>query len=139
LTKLRNSQTIVILGAFVLLVITAIAIGLGVGQFGLESARTLVILVVILGLGSFAGVLTMFIALLYEQGKVLQKGEIRSAIAVALTVFYITLLTLSLLPNSGLDFSGEFLNNFYLVYITVIAFYFGTRALEVLKSKQGTT
>jgi len=107
-------------------------VAVSVQWFGLVSGRGLADRIIVLSLLAFAGSLLAIGFIRYEEdkGRVLERGEIRSAIAIAMTVVYLTLLPFSLVPGVGLDFSGEFLKNFHFVYVSIIAFYFGTRILE---------
>src|SRR3990170_1214841 len=116
-------KTRIIIGILILFGILLAAIwtvSLSVQTFGLVSGRGLADRMIVLGLLAFVGPLLAFGFIRYEEDKLLQKGEIRSAIAIAMTVMYLTLLPFSLVPEVGLDFSGEFLKNFHLVYVSVI-------------------
>ncbi len=130
-------KTVAIAVALAFSVVAIVAVIISVREFGLVSGRSLAERISIVGLLAFAGTLLVLGAIRYEAGKFLEKGEIRSAIAIALTVVYIILLPLSLVPNIGLEFGGEFLRNFHLVYVSVIGFYFGTGAIAMLKDKSG--
>ncbi len=89
---------------------------------------------IVLALGIFVISLLIFGAVRYEEkANFLKKGEIRSSIAIGLTALYIILLPLSLIKDATFDFSGKFLENFWLVYIAIIGFYFGSRTIERLK------
>ena len=62
----------------------------------------------------------------------LDKGVVRTSIAISFTVAYVLLLAYSFISTDlGLDFKdNKFLDNFYLVYISIIGFYFTTAAIE---------
>jgi hypothetical protein len=72
----------------------------------------------------------------YLKNHDLNKGEVRRAIAITLTILYIIALSFSILKLSELDFEREFVRHFQYVYGLIIAFYFGTRAYE--RVKRGT-
>jgi hypothetical protein len=110
-----------------------VTVVISIEEFGLVSGRGLAERIIVVGLLAFATSLLAFGTIRYEPGKFLDKDEIRSAIAIALTVLYVILLPLSLVPNVGLDFAGEFLKNFHIVYVSIIGFYFGTQAIEILR------
>ena len=89
--------------------------------------------IAIVGLYAFACSVLSLGALRYKADqRLLDQGEIRSAIAIGLTVTYLILVPLSLIPKPEtlFDFTGDFVKNFGTVYATVIAFYFSTVAVE---------
>lgn len=124
---------IAILITIVFGVLAAISAGVSLSHWGLDTGRGVADRIAILGMAAFGYSVFGLGLLRYEKGSVLDQDEIRSAIAISLTVVYIILLPLSLVPNIGLNFDGEFLKNFHYAYVTVIAFYFGTNALEIYK------
>ena len=132
----KKWKIVATIAVLVVAFLAAASVVLSVQQFGLVSGRGLAERIIIVSLLAFSGSLLAFGAIRYEEGVFLEKGEIRSAIAIALTVAYLILLPLSLVPNIGLDFGGEFLKNFHLVYVSVIGFYFGTRVVEILRGKE---
>lgn len=132
-------KTRIVVGILILvgtLLAAVFAVSISVQTFGLIGGRGLADRIVVLGLLAFAGPLLAFGFIRYEADRVLERGEIRSAIAIAMTVMYLILLPFSLVPEVGLDFNGEFLKNFHFVYVSVIAFYFGTRILEEYTGKR---
>jgi len=66
----------------------------------------------------------------YLKNEDLNKGEVRRAIAITLTILYIIALSFSVVKSDYLDFEREFVKHFQYVYGLIIAFYFGTRAYE---------
>ena len=99
-------------------------------NYGIPSGMFVAWYAIVLSLGIFAISLLVFGAVRYEKGSFLRKGEIRDSIAVGLTALYIILLPLSLVQDPSLNFTGKFLENFWLVYVTVIGFYFASHTAE---------
>ena len=94
----------------------------------------MVVSIVILA-GVLVGILGLSLYLFYRVDKRLDKGEVRRAIAISLTATYIILLVLSLIPNNtttALNFgdNNPFVEHFFQVFLVVMAFYFGARAIE---------
>jgi len=83
-------------------------------------------LMIVVPLVSFVYMLYVF----YLKNEDLNKGEVRRAIAITLTIMYIIALSLSILKADNLDFERDFVEHFQYIYGLIIAFYFGTRAYE---------
>jgi hypothetical protein len=99
--------------------------------FGIESPRLVANGIVSVSLGVFLLTLLVFHASEKNKDEFLQKGAIRTAITISFTVAYLMLLAYSLIANElGISFENKVLENFYLVYISIIGFYFGTTSLE---------
>jgi len=76
------------------------------------------------------GILTLFVllGLFYYHDKTLDKGEVRRAIAISITVVFIITLAYSISPNHKV---GEhFLSLLKWAFSIVMAFYFGSRVVE---------
>lgn len=89
----------------------------------------------------FVLIFGLLIAVFYYNDKNLNKGEIRRSITITFVIMYIFFLCFSLNPtiseipshnNTTLNFGNDaFINNFHNAILVVLAFYFGSRALEV--------
>ena len=63
----------------------------------------------------------------------LQMNSIRTAIAISFTVAYLLVVSFSLVAGDlGLTLDNGVLNNFHLVYISIIGFYFGSTTAETV-------
>lgn len=104
--------------------------------FGVRSPRLLASGIVAVTLGVFLLTLLVFYDRKNKE-RILEKGVIRTALTISFTVAYLILLSYSLTAHElGLQYDNPFMENFYIVYITIIAFYFGTTSLEILKQKK---
>ena len=83
-------------------------------------------LMIIVPLISFIFMLYVF----YLKNEDLNKGEVRRAITITLTILYVIALSFSIIKLPDLDFEREFVKHFQYIYGVIIAFYFGTRAYE---------
>ncbi len=76
------------------------------------------------------------VSLLSEPGGVLDKREIRRALAISITIAYFTMLSFAI-SNEQFENPG-IISEFSKVFLVVIAFYFGSRAIEdAIKLKKG--
>jgi hypothetical protein len=144
MSEYMRTHSQAIIATFVLVVFVGIAgfaTWISYDVWGLQTGRGLVDRIVIIGLIAFAGSIFSLGALRYsKEHSLLDQGEIRSSIAIAMTVMYLTLLPLSLLQSgTQLGFSGDLVKNFGTVYIAVIGFYFGSTALEKFSKPKDQT
>lgn len=99
--------------------------------FGFESPRLVANGMVSVSLGVFLLTLIVFYSTSEPRQSFLEKGAIRTAIAIAFTVAYLMLFAYSLIAGElRINLDNKVVENFYLVYISIIAFYFGTTGLE---------
>ena len=75
------------------------------------------------------------VSLASEPAGVLDKREIRRALAISITVAYFTMLSFAIFNKLA---NTEVISEFSKVFLVVIAFYFGSRAIEdAIKLKKG--